>query len=41
LAARLEQLEKTYDAQFKAVFDAFRALIETPRGATRRIGFRT
>lgn len=41
LAARLEQMEKTYDAQFKVVFDAIRALIEAPRGSARRIGFRT
>jgi hypothetical protein len=41
LAARLEQMEKTYDAQFKVVFDAIRALIEAPPGSTRKIGFRT
>jgi hypothetical protein len=40
LAARLEQMEKTYDAQFKVVFDAIRALIEAPPGSTRKIGFR-
>jgi hypothetical protein len=41
LAARLEQMEKTYDAQFKVVFDAIRALIEAPPGSTLKIGFRT
>ena len=41
LAARLEQMEKTHDAQFKVVFDAIRALIEAPPGSARRIGFRT
>jgi len=41
LAARLEQMEKTYDAQFKVVFDAIRALIEAPPGSARKIGFRT
>jgi len=41
LAARLEQMDKTYDAQFKVVFDAIRALIEAPPASARRIGFRT
>jgi hypothetical protein len=42
LARKFEALEKKYDAQFKVVFDAIRALMkpapEKPKG---RIGFRT
>jgi hypothetical protein len=41
LAIRLEQMEKTYDAQFRVVFEAIRALIDAPPGTARRIGFRT
>jgi hypothetical protein len=41
LAARLEQMEKTYDARFKVVFDAMRALVEVPPRSARKIGFRT
>jgi ORF6N domain len=32
LAARLEQMEKTYDTQFKVVFDAIRALDRSATG---------
>jgi hypothetical protein len=39
LARRLHDLEKTYDAQFKSVFDAIRALMAPPEKARRRIGF--
>jgi hypothetical protein len=39
LSARLDELEGRYDAQFKAVFDAIRTLMEPPRQRTRRIGF--
>ena len=39
LAAKLEQLEKKYDSQFKVVFDAIRQLMKPPTPPTRRIGF--
>ena len=35
----LEALEKKYDAQFKVVFDAIRALMAPPPAPKRRIGF--
>ena len=38
LARRLDALEKKYDAQFKAVFDAMRELMSPP-APRRRIGF--
>jgi Mor family transcriptional regulator len=40
LARKLETLEKKYDAQFKAVFDAIRRLMTPPQTEKRRIGFR-
>lgn len=42
LARKLAELERKYDAQFKAVFDAIRALMspELPRGK-RELGFHT
>jgi hypothetical protein len=41
LARKLEELEQKYDAQFKVVFDAIRALMAPPPEAPReRIGFR-
>jgi len=40
LAAKLEELEKKYDAQFKIVFDAIRQLVSPPHVTPRRqIGF--
>lgn len=39
LAQRLNALETTYDARFRAVFDAIRALMEPPKSPRRRIGF--
>ncbi len=40
LARKLDALEKKYDAQFKAVFDAIRQLMIPPAGPKRRqIGF--
>jgi len=39
LAARLNELERKYDKQFRAVFDAIRALMEPPKPPRRRIGF--
>jgi len=39
LAQRLNALEKTYDARFRVVFDAIRALMEAPKTPRRRIGF--
>ncbi len=41
LARRIDELEARYDAQFKVVFDAIRALMEpAPARERRRIGFR-
>jgi hypothetical protein len=39
LAGRLNDLESRYDAQFRVVFDAIRALMERPKKPRRRIGF--
>jgi len=39
LARKLEALEKRYDAQFKVVFDAIRALMAPPVPNRRKIGF--
>jgi len=39
LARKLAHLEKKYDAQFRAVFDAIRELMKPPEKARRRIGF--
>ena len=39
LARKLEALEKKYNAQFKAVFDAIRELMTPPEPTKRRIGF--
>ena len=39
LAQRMNTLERTYDAKFRAVFDAIRALMEPPKTSRRRIGF--
>ena len=39
LARKLEALEKKYDVQFKAVFDAIRELMTPPDPPKRRIGF--
>ena len=39
LARRLDELEKNYDAQFKVVFDAIRALMASPDPSRRRVGF--
>jgi hypothetical protein len=41
LARKLTALEHKYDVQFKAVFDAIRALMTTPSTTKRRIGFRS
>ena len=41
LARKLAALERKYDAQFKAVFDAIRALMAAPTAAKRKIGFRS
>jgi hypothetical protein len=41
LARKLAALERRYDAQFKAVFDAIRALMAAPATAKRKIGFRS
>jgi len=39
LAKKLDALERRYDAQFKVVFDAIRALMSPPVPARKRIGF--
>jgi hypothetical protein len=41
LSRRLYDLERKYDARFRAVFDAIRALMAQPRRSLRRIGFPT
>jgi hypothetical protein len=41
LARKLDALERRYDSQFKAVFDAIRQLMAPPAKSARRIGFRT
>lgn len=40
LAGKLDELERKYDAQFKAVFDAIRQLMTPPEPNRRQIGFR-
>ena len=39
LARKLAPLERKYDAQFRAVFDAIRELMKPPEKPRRRIGF--
>ncbi|HUJ71901.1 MAG TPA: ORF6N domain-containing protein [Verrucomicrobiae bacterium] len=39
LAAKLEELEKKYDSQFKIVFDAIRQLMSSPATPRKQIGF--
>lgn len=39
LAQRMNTLERTYDAKFRVVFDAIRALMEPPKTSRRWIGF--
>lgn len=39
LAQKLQQLEKKYDGQFQAVFDAIRLLIEVEEKPKRKIGY--
>ena len=39
LSRRLDALERKYDGQFRAVFDAIRELMTPPRKAGKRIGF--
>ena len=39
LARKLALLEKKYDAQFRAVFDAIRELMKPPEKTRRRIEF--
>jgi len=40
LALKLTALEKKYDYQFKAVFDAIRQLMQPPGATSQRIGFK-
>jgi hypothetical protein len=39
LARKLDALEKRYDSQFRAVFQAIRDLMEPPPRVSKRIGF--
>jgi ORF6N domain-containing protein len=39
LARKVEELEKRYDAQFKIVFDAIKALMKPPEPKRKQIGF--
>lgn len=39
LARRLDEMEKQYDEQFKAVFDAIRELMKPAKRSRRKIGF--
>jgi len=39
LARKVAALEGKYDSQFRAVFDAIRALMEPPKAPRQRIGF--
>jgi len=39
LARKLVALEKKYDAQFRVVFEAIRALMAEPEKSERKIGF--
>jgi hypothetical protein len=39
LSKRLDNLEKKYDGQFKAVFDAIRQLMQPPAVERTKIGF--
>ena len=41
LAKKLDALEARYDRQFRAVFDAIRALMREPERPSRPMGFRT
>jgi hypothetical protein len=41
LAAKLEEMEKKYDGQFRLVFDAIRQLMTPPAAPKREIGFHT
>ena len=39
LARRLDEMESTYDSQFKVVFQAIRELMQPPAPSRKRIGF--
>ena len=39
LARKLEELEKTYDEQFRVVFEAIRQLMKPPERPRKKIGF--
>lgn len=41
LAAKLEEMEKKYDGQFRLVFDAIRQLMTPPANPKREMGFHT
>lgn len=41
LSRRLDELESTYDRQFKVVFDAIRQLMSPPAPDRKQIGFRS
>jgi hypothetical protein len=39
LRRKIEELERRYDGQFRAVFEAIRGLIDAPARKIRKIGF--
>ncbi len=39
LARKIDEMERKYDSQFKAVFDAIRQLMSPPPTPRRQIGF--
>jgi Mor family transcriptional regulator len=41
LRQKIEELEKRYDGQFEAVFEAIRQLLTSPEVNSEEIGFRT
>jgi hypothetical protein len=40
LRAKIDALEKRYDAQFRVVFDAIRSLMPAPPAGAKKVGFR-
>jgi hypothetical protein len=41
LAAKLDEMERKYDAQFRVVFDAIRELMKPVPPPGRKLGFKT
>lgn len=40
LEKKIEEMEKKYDQQFRAVFDAIKALLSAPKSKAKKIGFK-